>query len=116
MESNELRIGNYVDCYKKRHNEKFIEVESIELYSINYDFCGYYVCDLIPIPITEDWLLKFGFEKDSDLVNSLCKSGIWFNVKNMEATYLSHKLRKINYVHELQNLYFALTGEELTIK
>jgi hypothetical protein len=34
----------------------------------------------------------------------------------MEATYLSQKLRKINYVHELQNLYFAITGEELTIK
>jgi hypothetical protein len=123
MKANELRIGNLVLTDRNNSIKTIVEVRlfmsSVEYISTDTNYKHQSMVDyerLIPIPITEDWLLKFGFEHDSDLVNSLCKSGIWFNVKNMEATFLSQKLRKINYVHELQNIYFSLTGEELTIK
>jgi hypothetical protein len=108
MKPNELRIGNYV-LYENPHSDRVqVQVKAVDFQ------CGTH--NLHPIPLTEEWLVKLGFIRDSNLKNSLVKNGIWFNSKNMEATYLSSKLIKINYVHQLQNLIFALTGEELIIK
>jgi len=74
-----------------------------------------------PIPIDEDWLLKAGFEATT--------AGYWSNEKleigyttsdeNIQYEYISitHKteMKDLKFVHQLQNLYFALTSEELTI-
>ena len=82
-----------------------------------------------PIPLTEEWLTKFGFEKDD--VNTYIHyslpsgTGIYFesgndwnfNDANICGDYdecIHVKLPQ--YVHQLQNLYFSLTGKELTIK
>jgi hypothetical protein len=75
-----------------------------------------------PIELTEEWLLRMGFEK----------RGLYYHFPNHDIFKLQqYKLNKafwlrhssesldcvrINYVHQLQNLYFALTGEELIIK
>jgi hypothetical protein len=78
--------------------------------------------DVKPIPLTEEWLLKFGFDK--------CLNGFWcpkelLNVKiskfSVTQIFLSGSdtdlaFNGTEHVHQLQNLYFALTGEELTIK
>lgn len=60
-----------------------------------------------PLPITEECLKKFGF--DSKLAQ--------FNVKGRFILdgYGMNEI-EIKYVHQLQNLYFALTGEELKTK
>lgn len=125
MKANELRIGNYVS-----HEDYTIEsfkVISITLINDDYEIMtsggkhGQWVncIDLIiPIPITEEWLLKFCFEKligwdDMIYFNNngihiyLCGNGKedWFEYENDIV---------IKSVHQLQNLYFALTGEELT--
>lgn len=75
-----------------------------------------------PVKITEEWLLKFGFTGD---VNS------GFGKDDIELNYIttddhfefeyktsskSWMLVPIKYVHQLQNLYFSLTGTELEIK
>lgn len=75
------------------------------------------------IPLTEEWLLRMGFEKTE-------KEWYFLNVCN-DWTYLywnkegifelsvnKHSVifQNITSVHQLQNLYFALTGEELEIK
>jgi hypothetical protein len=80
---------------------------------------------LKPILLTEEWLLKFGFSKRDVL------SSVLYDMKNPRfSIYLNPPIDKSNkwnilgiekniniqYVHQLQNLYFALTGEELTIK
>jgi hypothetical protein len=118
INTNELRKGN-----KILFENEIIEVvgfihNCIHWYSENGTPCHSLTIrgGFEPIPLTEDWLLKFGFKQDSDLKNSICRYGIWFNKNNMEATYLSQKLIKIKYVHQLQNLYFALVGEDLTLK
>jgi hypothetical protein len=68
MKANELRIGNLVDCIKKRHNEKFIEIESITFDKVNVNFREYKLSDLKPIPLTEEILLKAGFKyQDRDI-------------------------------------------------
>ena len=123
MKQEELRIGNLIQWEDDSN-------DIVQVTGISFDHDEYFVSykettrnekgdallsEFIPIPLTEEWLIKFGFKQDSDLKNSLCKNGIWFNKVNMEATYLSQKLIKIKYVHQLQNLYFALTGEELKV-
>lgn len=124
METSELRISNVVT----NNFNRIIKVVDVRQGGITGEYKGkqntpkegvrrraFCSTDIEPIPLTEEILLKCGFKRDSDLKNSLCRFGIWFNIMNMEATYLSQKLIKINYLHQLQNLYFALTGEELEI-
>lgn len=73
-----------------------------------------------PIKLTEEWLLKFGFEKDEDgclcheYPDSNCKFYFvkdFIQVAKGYAAIFNYK--HINYVHQLQNIYFALTGKEL---
>lgn len=70
------------------------------------------------IPLTEEWLLKFGFSG----ALYYFKSGFEFSLKKQSDGFVmiindyEECWPEIQYVHQLQNLYFALTGEELTIK
>ena len=73
---------------------------------------------LKPIPITEEWLLKLGFNKTGGtyefidgLVELVFHKGEVFEV--IEGQWQSFK--HIKYIHQLQNLYHALTGSELQI-
>lgn len=60
-----------------------------------------------PIPLTKEWLVKFGF-KDG-------KRG-WFKTGARNSKFNLYMYGRCDYVHQLQNLYFAITREELTIK
>jgi hypothetical protein len=72
------------------------------------------------ITLTEEWLLKFGYSQDRNGYSLEDKNSLSFSV-TAEGEYkpcwndrvLSAGLTT-KYVHQLQNLYFALTGEELT--
>ncbi len=77
------------------------------------------------IPLTEEWLLKFGFEKGYDANNTIDTWMIFtlkahlFDLKctKPELTFSTGTLHfNPKFVHQLQNLYFALTGEELKLK
>lgn len=111
MKSNELRIWNWLSWdgdYAQWNLYNFKDLEFTDSY-----------IEAEPIPITEEWLFKFGFEKSEYLENiykykiynvSLDKFGdlhfYFFGIHDCS--------RKIKYVHELQNLYFSLTGQELS--
>ena len=124
MKANELRIGNW---YKSVKWNRSVQCELSDLYDLCAKSDGSYNDPPInemfePIPLTEEWLLKFGFEGNSIFgANIKYKIGyfeVWYfgepdrymleNLKNMRVY--------IEYVHQLQNLYFALTGTELLIK
>lgn len=70
------------------------------------------------IPLNEEWLIKLGFEKYTSYVSA----GYWKHEKMPSHIYLPYLhwdnqyCAPVQYVHTLQNLYFALTGQELTIK
>lgn len=74
--------------------------------------------DLEPIPLTPEWLERCGLQKkywnsDKDLKLEMYENKAYIgNNFSTNATIIHN----INYVHQLQNLYFALTDEELTIK
>ena len=75
MKASELRIGNYVNVPIKEQcpfridafeycSEKFIKVaQEVKLNGFEVHPLTWYGGDLQPIPLTEKWLLKFGFEK-----------------------------------------------------
>lgn len=74
-----------------------------------------------PIPLTEEWLLKFGFHKhnnawvqdDFNENNNRFYFSIWSDTDE-DFRYNSSEFDvELNYVHQLQNLYFALTNKEL---
>lgn len=79
---------------------------------------------LNPIPLSEDWLLKAGFEKDEDGVYKMKNVLYWIDrcynsntgVLQIASGYAAVINAPCQYVHELQNLYFCLFGEELTFK
>jgi len=117
MNANELRLTNWVSS--KVH--KGLNTEIFSLLSHNKVKLGanplaiYDVEEIEGIPLSEEWLLKLGFEKENDFKHP--NAPMYFiNVRGKLTCFL-HNLShgNIKYVHQLQNLYFALTGEELTI-
>jgi len=117
MKANELRLANWINL-KGNIQVWHIDIDDID--RVNYIGIDKYE----PIPLTEEWLLKFGFEKVGDtymlkitkLIYHCCYvryvDDIWWFLSRKGATYDF----KFNNVHQLQNLYFALTGQELEIK
>jgi len=116
MEVTELRIGNLTDNNVEIHA---ITARDILFLSSgdNMHFCN-------PIDITEDWLIRLGFEKsnnntrfytfDKDKLSIHLKSEQYKNGR----TYFNSWCiidKQIESVHQLQNLYFALTNKELTL-
>ena len=124
MKSTELRIGNLVNGVL---TNKPYTIDSWALREMeNGNYQNSYDTEtkvFVPIPLTEEWLLNFGFEKVSfnndfriDILND------WGLIYDSDIkkicidTGLNSKYLEIQYVHQLQNLYFALCGEELTFK
>ncbi len=112
MKTNELRIGNIL----KNHI-----VESITDTGINFStlYEGYNELNasiLSPEALTKEWLLKFGFNQYGDWFT---KARINVSIKYNKTTYeIDGEEEAIHHaanVHQLQNLYFALTGNELTL-
>ena len=128
MEAKELRIGNYVKDHLDRV-QKVSETRSDAYicYLSNGTKLKYKLNTTKPIPLTEDWLLKFGFEEKCSIKNRFINRAdfelefqgdkvaycVW---GGEDAPHLTQFFGHCKYVHQLQNLYFALTGEELTIK
>lgn len=132
---NELRVGNLV----LNKQQEQINVHVIHGNCAWVD--GIYINEYSPIPLTEEWLLKAGFElynyepnEEGDefpdfiymsykltppeklyyytITNTPEEGGYFdFCIKVQFADYVM--LSTIQYVNQLQNLYFALTGKEL---
>jgi len=146
MKVNELRPNClvYVNNPKFHHKLKDVvlcviglhptEIEySVNLEHVNqkpntyYETYSQFISFIEPIQLTEEWLLRFGFklEKDVDYfyVIKTKQKGITLEVEPNGRTILFDNknikfidILPIKYVHQLQNLYFAITGEELEVK
>ena len=113
MEASELRIGNYV---RGASRGEITKVTS-GIITLLDERRGVYN----PIELTEEWLEKHGFEYDEevktfDLLYSLTKYDFCFTIHHHDNEFyllMNDKRIWINYIHELQNLFFAIIGEEL---
>ena len=134
MTASDLRIGNYLTDYKDGILLSVARIEAIEYTEWNSgdDFNvtaleygtkeRYLEGEFEPIPLTEEWLLKFGFDHHYDLgkrkfMNIKTLTIETNSSENFPVYYTTQKIIicYIKYVHQLQNLYFALTGEELIL-
>lgn len=71
---------------------------------------------LTPIPLTPEWLERCGFANEPIGSNSYIKEDVKIFNFNDDGIYKMWNYKvEVKNVHQLQNLYFALTGEELTI-
>jgi hypothetical protein len=140
----ELRVGNLVETPRGIYpvgiiSYSGIHVQTTKLHPTMLPFPNstgfgmYHVEHLNPVPISPEWLEKFGYSKEgynyreSHFVDGRITFNSFFGTKPNEfwikptstdgrTMSNDHLYAKIQYVHQLQNLIFALTGEELTIK
>lgn len=115
MKAIEFRQGNLVYVKECDNSISIDKVVSIQHFDKIKTMRGWFAHS--NIPITEEWLLKFGFEKEPkiELENYYFKDG-WLCENYSEGDGGIHFIAKCEYVHQLQNLYFALTGKELQLK
>ena len=122
MNANEFRIGNWVKTgfgIRKvdELEDGFITVHLDAICSLSNSKCiknGFE-----PIPLTEEWLLKAGAKKHKKCfeINRLAISYIPLEKKWAVTNFdFGYFYTTIQYVHELQNLVFALDKIELTFQ
>jgi hypothetical protein len=123
MRASDLRIGNLIHVDK----EVFIVDMNDSCGVLSIDKRGLVRLDnCTPILLTEKWFINFRFKLDEDEGDVKCYQKGRFCVKIVDdldfyscmKMYEGNEywfLKHLTFVHELQNLYFALTGEELTL-
>jgi hypothetical protein len=126
MKIQELRIGNYVEF----ESHKFIIKDEITFDNDEGDWMidNFLFKEIKPIKLNEYWLRVFGFEIEFDDpvkhamlgVNPVNKNFL-IKLTNCQFAYnknywfYGNGYFKIKYVHQLQNLYFSLTGTEMKL-
>lgn len=123
MRATGLRIGNFIYGIDEDFDRYLIVVDANDICNVDCedDNDGYE-----GIPLTDEWLEKLGALKDeygdvfievdseSDTRLYLSMKGYIQLVKSYHCPMFDYE--HIRYVHQLQNLFFCLSGEELTIK
>ena len=141
----ELRIHNLVSITESARKELFdcnevlfeknihqvtgLDIDELRLFidsmEVEFDYS-----QIEPIELTKEWLKKAGFDEATHEGNDVMiySKSEWnfvleyynFQVKSESSWFLVQYLGqleiKIQFIHQLQNLYFALTNKELTIK
>lgn len=118
LKAQELRIGNLVQSYADIISVEYVDkllLKGVFHRDVIYN-TSLQVKHCKPIPLNEEWLLKLGFQKD--------RNGYFLGVLSFSETNSNELMICINdlpiqtickYVHQLQNLYFSLTGVELEL-
>ena len=122
MKIQELRVGNYI-----YENNKILQItdghnfDAVESWLEDTDF-------IKPILITEHILLKLGFKigvnnYDCGNYHIISKFGEFYLRKSYKGGFYwgfdydneINNVNNVEYIHQLQNLYYVITGCELTI-
>lgn len=137
IKPNELRVGNLLI-----HKGNTVVVDGIDneidthfgtwLIWVKDVGLSYPIADFQPIPLDSGWMKRFGFvtmdyeldlidwaRHDTERLFSVSQNGMPVEdqpfLYEYENGYGEDIAVEVKYVHQLQNLYFALTGEELQI-
>ena len=135
MKAEELRLGNKIYCDDLdidtgKWHQKIIDVTYRDIYNLvnGHDMVkGSYE----GIPITKERLFKFGFEcrisstcieyyiGKNEITHDWLFSLTWLDkpelIKAPDVPFYRNGGHNIYFVHQLQNLYYALTGVELSV-
>lgn len=126
IDTKEMRLGNMV---LDKHG-KTARVTEIGLTGIKVDggpgSYRQYAGEFSPIEITDELLAKIGFERSEDVIGNFNYDRIW-KLQVLEIVWIMNAdcyktvdrcedrigRLQIKWIHQLQNLYYALTGKEL---
>jgi hypothetical protein len=124
MQKNELMIGNLVNYQNITYSVYEITKECAILQDVSANKVVLFD-ELSPVPLTEHWFLEFGFafkkteksnsySKDSFRANFITDGRFKGKMYLIYANCFQWEKCEVNmYVHKLQNLYFALTNEDI---
>jgi len=105
LKENEICIGNYL-----------MELTSDDIFTVSSSWFSCIDVNILcsrPIPLTEEWLLNLGFEKIREYFTIDNEFDVFVNESGFY-THINCGNIILSSVNQLQNLYFALTGKELT--
>jgi hypothetical protein len=134
IDPKELRVGNWLQYKNTPFEVEEIVIGGINMYQEGYSVYGFGECDTIPL--IPEILEKCGFmdipfqrgmafinldsspydnrvleySKSTNNIYIVCSQG-----GEGEEINTTKMLTQVKYLHQLQNLYFALTGSELKI-
>jgi hypothetical protein len=113
----ELRIGNIINILTDVEEVDNIQLSFGGYYTVN----GFNVADCSGVTINHDWLSKFGFVRSSVSEYTYGQRSE-FNIPVMCIDVIGHMLldskygKKLVYLHELQNFFYAISGKELELQ
>ncbi len=137
MSPTDLMIGNLVYGINRRNevhlpNDYPLRIMQIEIFNceaVLYDQNPAQVrdwfrianSDISPIPITPEWLERAGFQAiikniGFGYVDYILSASFKITYSNADEVYSFSAGMSFKYIHQLQNLYFALTQKELEFK
>lgn len=127
IKANELRIGNCISFQNHLETEKVVTVNArffsslaggspLEEMKPDEELSNYYS----PIELTPELLEKGGFNVTS---KGFYQHPNWYNVSlkhlrgtyNLRCNFMDIITNNIDYLHQLQNLYYSLVGSELEV-
>lgn len=131
-EAKSFRIGNFIQV---NSTQKITQIDAIDIHGnikvldmVNKCVLQLPLHELSPIPIREYWLLKMGWRYYQGCTSGTMTKDAW--TPRLELDYVDSKMQiksryggeetyyplpHIQHVHDLQNLYYFLTGEELVL-
>ena len=129
MTTRELMIGNYVMAINNYEDIFYVNCiygyRDLNITSGIYKNYDTTIRDVKPIPLTEEWMIKFGFNKiiGKFVINpnsryNVCvalRNNKW-HLYNDDCDAECNIICEVETVHRLQNLFFDIWNFELTIK
>jgi hypothetical protein len=129
IQATELRIGNYLTYHTPDDTDIPCKIDAQDILNISTNHMHNAEIHS-PIPLTEEILLKCGFEKDEvvkclyhlkigNIIISITIEGsdvLDVTFANTNITGVSIDTESCLYLHGLQNITHALTNTELNIK
>lgn len=126
MEAKNLRIGNLVGIKKTalhadgcNTENAFFEIEELKKDVVHFKgfHAGEYYKDLAPIKLTDGMLKLYGFKVEYTNGGFLRWQRGNFKLLDRRLPYPITEMHRehVLHLHELQNLFFAITGDELEL-
>lgn len=121
IEASDIRLNNWIEFKGENIQAMGIDFDDYRSDPAEYIINNRAIIAYNAIPLTHDWLMKFGFET-GNTIDSYYKGDlgqIFLRLPHMDSKHYlvkaSHdvNITSIQYVHQLQNFYHAITGGDL---
>lgn len=122
VEENEIMCGNYFihnDNWCSREHKGIFQFDSQHFFELHE--CTFSLENISPIPLTEDILIRCGFEKIENnwkVFDMVFANVSWERLAGMTLS-LEHErifLPHIKYLHQMQNLVKLLCNQTIELK